>query len=156
MRIGAFKLPLFTKENSEYVCGNPVIGGVQSLTVTKSAEKDPAVKEAAIDFLQFMFSKEQYKIFVDSTKQIPTVKELDVDPIFEAFQGGSVPVDNILCLVPTKWHRPRQMQLCSCFRDKTLIMPIWKRSLMKIIKCGLKNMSLTESSQKKIIMDLTN
>ena len=45
-----------------------------------------------------MFSKEQYKIFVDSTKQIPTVKELDVDPIFEAFQGGSVPVDNILCL----------------------------------------------------------
>ena len=57
IRIGAFKLPLFTKENSEYVCGNPVIGGVQSLTVTKSAEKDPAVKEAAIDFLQFMVFK---------------------------------------------------------------------------------------------------
>lgn len=98
VRIGAFKLPAFTTDNSEYVCGNPVIGGVQSLAITKSAEKDTAVKEAAIDFLQFMFSKEQYKIFVDSTKQIPTVKDLDIDPIFEAFQGGSVPVNNILCL----------------------------------------------------------
>ena len=72
--------------------------GYSHLQLLNRQKKDPAVKEAAIDFLQFMFSKEQYKIFVDSTKQIPTVKELDVDPIFEAFQGGSVPVDNILCL----------------------------------------------------------
>ena len=64
MRIGAFKLPLFTKENSEYVCGNPIIGGVQSLTITKSAEKDPAVKEAAIDFLQFMFLRNSIRFLL--------------------------------------------------------------------------------------------
>lgn len=64
VRIGAFKLPLFTKENSEYVCGNPVIGGVQSLTVTKSAEKDPAVKERLLIFFSLCFQRNSIRFLL--------------------------------------------------------------------------------------------
>lgn len=102
LRIGAFTLPAFTDKDSEYNSGNPVIGGVQAIGLTKTAAADEKVKEAAVDFLQFMFSKEQYKIFVDGTAQIPTVKDLDIDPIFEAFQSGSMPINNVLCLEAEK------------------------------------------------------
>lgn len=91
-KISAFAFPKFTKENSPYAGENMIITGVQPLAITKSAEQSEEVKAASIDFLQFITAPENYKIFVETTYSMPIVKDLDVDPVFKAFQGGTRPL----------------------------------------------------------------
>lgn len=87
--IGVFKLPKFTAENTDYPGSTPFLGGVQSLSVTSSASDEQ--KAAAIDFLKFLFSKEQYRVFYEATMQMPTMKGFDSEEIYEPFrtQGGN-------------------------------------------------------------------
>lgn len=85
VEIGAFRLPKITKENTDYPGDTPFIGGVQSLTVSNSASEDQ--KAAAIDFLKFLFSKEQYGIFYETTMQMPTMKGFDSSEEYEPFRA---------------------------------------------------------------------
>ena len=87
--IGVFKLPKFTAENTEYPGNTPFLGGVQSLAITASATEEQ--KTAAMDFLKFLFSKEQYKVFYETTMQMPTMKGFDNEQMYEPFraQGGN-------------------------------------------------------------------
>ncbi|MDD6484550.1 MAG: ABC transporter substrate-binding protein [Clostridiales bacterium] len=92
VEIGAFSLPRFTKENTDYPGDIPFIGGTQSLTVSNSASEDQ--KAAAVDFLKFLFSKEQYGIFYETTMQMPTMKGFDSAEEYEAFRATGRVVDS--------------------------------------------------------------
>ena len=82
-RMGIFRLPRFTGENGAYTDYNPYIGGVQGLCVSAcGTDKERA---AAIDFLEFLFSEEQYRIFTKETMLFPTMKGYDVEEIKSRF-----------------------------------------------------------------------
>ncbi len=81
--VSTFPFPQFTKENSkwagygvDYTTTQPV-----AITKTKTEEK----KAAAIDFLQYLTSKEVYAPFVKEIYQIPVVQKIDIDPVFKGF-----------------------------------------------------------------------
>lgn len=83
IRIGIFKLPSFTTANHRYAGENPYIGGVQAVSVSKCGTEEE--REAATDFLKFLFSEEQYRIFIDETMQLPTMKGYDTEKMKEVF-----------------------------------------------------------------------
>lgn len=83
IRIGIFKLPSFTTANHKYAGENPYIGGVQAVSVSKCGTEEE--REAATDFLKFLFSEEQYRIFIDETMQLPTMKGYDTEKMKEVF-----------------------------------------------------------------------
>lgn len=88
--IGVFKYPKLTKENSEYAGKGISNNCYQSIAISSTVDKQEGAREAAIDFVMYLTSPEQYKFFVEGTKQIPSVKDVDVDDIYEAFmeKGG--------------------------------------------------------------------
>ena len=86
VEIGAFSLPVFTEENTEWVGDIPFIGGVQSIAITNSADEEQ--KAAAMNFLKFLFSEEQYKLFYETTLQMPTMKGFDIEEKYEPFQAS--------------------------------------------------------------------
>ncbi len=90
-RMGIFRLPEFTSEDNQYVGANPYIGGVQALCVSNCGSEEQ--RAAAIDFLEFLFSEEQYRIFIEETMLLPTMKGYDTDELKDVFvpkkHGGS-------------------------------------------------------------------
>lgn len=88
--VGVFKYPKLTKENSEYAGRGISNNCYQAIAVSSTVNKQEGAKEAATDFLMYLTSPEQYKIFIEGTKSIPTVKDVDVDEMYEAFleEGG--------------------------------------------------------------------
>ena len=89
--VGVFKYPKLTKENSEYAIGKGISNNCyQSIAISSTVEKQEGAKEAAVDFLMYLTSPEQYAMFIDGVKSIPTVKDVKVDDIYTAFleEGG--------------------------------------------------------------------
>ena len=88
--VGVFKYPKLTKENSEYAGRGISNNCYQSIAISSTVNKQEGAREAAIDFLMYLTSPEQYKLFVEGTKQIPSIKEVEVDDKFNAFmeEGG--------------------------------------------------------------------
>lgn len=76
-RMGIFRLPRFSEENGAYIDNNPYIGGVQGICV--SACGTDRERAAAIDFLEFLFSEEQYRTFIEETMFFPTMKGYDTE-----------------------------------------------------------------------------
>ena len=89
---GVFRFPLLTKENSEYAGKGMSNNGNQTVAITSSVEKQEGAKEAAIDFLMYLTAPEQYANFVNETYQIPSVKDVKVDPIFNEFIEDGYPL----------------------------------------------------------------
>lgn len=89
---GVFKFPLLTKDNSEYAGKGMSNNAVQTVAITSSVNKQEGAKEAAIDFLMYLTAPQQYSAFVNETYQIPSVKDVEVDPIFDAFVEDGYPL----------------------------------------------------------------
>ena len=84
--IGVFKYPKLTKENSEYAVGKGISNNCyQSIAISSTVDKQEGAKEAAIDFLMYLTAPDQYSVFINGVKSIPSVKDVKVDDIFEAF-----------------------------------------------------------------------
>lgn len=90
-----FPYPHLTKENSEYAGKGISNNCIQTVAVTSSVEKQEGAKEAATDFLMYLTSPEQYKIFVNATYQIPSVKGVDADPMFDSFMEEGYPLCSV-------------------------------------------------------------
>lgn len=88
--VGVFKYPKLTKEDSEYAGRGISNNCFQPIAISSTVNKQEGAREAAIDFLMYLTSPEQYAIFVEGTNQIPSVKDVKVDEMFEAFmeEGG--------------------------------------------------------------------
>lgn len=88
--IGAFKYPKLTTENSEYAGKGISNNCFQSVAISSTVDKQEGAREAAIDFLMYLTSPEQYAMYIEETNQIPSVKEIPVDDMFDAFmeEGG--------------------------------------------------------------------
>lgn len=87
-----FPYPHLTKENSEYAGKGISNNCVQTVAITSSVNKQEGAKEAATDFLMYLTAPEQYKKFVDNTIQIPSIKDVDTDPVFDAFMEEGFPL----------------------------------------------------------------
>ena len=83
--VGVFKYPKLTKENSEYAGRGISNNCYQSIAISSTVNKQEGAREAAIDFLMYLTSPEQYKIFIEGVKSIPCVKDVEVEDIYEAF-----------------------------------------------------------------------
>lgn len=94
-RSGAFALPRFTKNDSEYAGDNFAISTVQVFGVTKSAGESDAKRKAAVDFMKFFTSPKQYQTFVNTAFAIPVIDGLDIDSSFDAFTTGTYPALNL-------------------------------------------------------------
>ncbi len=92
IEIGAFPLPEFTSENSEYAGAQLTIASYTPFAITKTAERDENVRKAAIDFMKFLTAPDNYKLFVETAACIPAVNDLDVDESFKAFTTGNQPL----------------------------------------------------------------
>ena len=88
--IGAFPFPKFTTENGKYAGDNYGVDMVQVLSVSKT--KDDDKRKAAIDFVQFLTSKDINQIFMKDTYSIPTIKGISVSKDFAAFTKYSAPM----------------------------------------------------------------
>lgn len=88
--VGVFKYPKLTAENSQYAGKGISNNAYQSVAISSTVNKQEGAREAAIDFLMYLTSPEQYASFVEGTKQIPSVKDVEVDEKFDAFleEGG--------------------------------------------------------------------
>ena len=89
--VGVFKYPKLTKENSEYAIGRGISNNCyQAIAISSTVKKQEGAREAAVDFLMYLTSPEQYSVFIDGVKSIPTVKDVKVDDIYNAFmeEGG--------------------------------------------------------------------
>lgn len=89
--VGVFKYPKLTKENSEYAIGRGASNnGIQPIAISSTVNKQEGAREAAIDFLMYLTSPEQYAIVVEGLKEVPTVKDVKVDEIYQVFleEGG--------------------------------------------------------------------
>lgn len=83
--VGTFSFPRFTEENSKYGGLNMTVNATQTLGLTKSVMKEKGKKEAAIDFLMYFTSPKVHGKFVEGAKQIPVLKDVEIDPAFEGF-----------------------------------------------------------------------
>lgn len=94
--VGVFNYPKLTKENSEYAGRGISNNCYQSIAISSTVNKQEGAREAAIDFLMYLTSPEQYKIFIEGVKSIPCVKDVDVDQMYEAFlEKGGYPLVQI-------------------------------------------------------------
>lgn len=91
IKIGAFPLPKFTKQYSEYAGDGMTITSVETLGITKSVNDSPSKAKAAEDFMMFLTAPKYYKIFISKSYVLPVVASLDIDPVYSAFNSGSVP-----------------------------------------------------------------
>ena len=83
--VGTFPMPEFTKEDTDYPGGRMYTNTVQCLAVTKSVYQQEGKLEAAVDFLQYLTSKEIYQQFVNDLAALPTVKDVSYDSELETF-----------------------------------------------------------------------
>ena len=89
--VGTFPFPTFTEEESEYAGLKLNVASVQTLAVTSNVNKEEGKKEAVVDFVKYFTSPEVHKQFVNETMQIPVIKDIDVDPIFNGFLSPGYP-----------------------------------------------------------------
>ena len=92
--VGVFKYPRLTEENDGYV-GGPGISNncYQSIAISSTVNKQEGAREAAIDFLMYLTSPEQYKIYIEGTRNIPSIKGVEVSDEYEAFlEPGGYPL----------------------------------------------------------------
>lgn len=92
-RIGIFRLPEFSAEDGPYVSANPYIGGVQGLCISSCGTQEE--QAAALDFLEFLFSQEQYRIFIEETMLLPTMKGYDTDDLKDIFVPRKIGVGGL-------------------------------------------------------------
>lgn len=92
-RMGIFRLPEFTDEDGPYASSNPYIGGVQGVCVSSCGTEEE--RAAAIDFLEFLFSEEQYRIFIEETMLLPTMKGCDTDDLKDIFVPRKIGVNGL-------------------------------------------------------------
>ena len=83
--VGTFPMPEFTKEDTDYPGGRMYTNTVQCLAVTKSVYQQEGKLEAAVDFLQYLTSKDIYQQFVNDLVALPTVKDVAYDSELETF-----------------------------------------------------------------------
>ena len=92
--IGTFEFPTFTKENSPYAGKGMTTASAQTVAVTSNVNKQEGKKEIAIDFLKYLTSPEVYSEFINETMQLPVMKDVTVDPVFDGFmKDGYSPIN---------------------------------------------------------------
>jgi len=84
-KAATFPFPNFTKDNSPYAGIGLNPGAVQPLAVTSSALSSEGKKEAVIDFLMFFTSPKVYGDFAKEAYQVPVVKGVEGDELFNGF-----------------------------------------------------------------------
>ena len=89
--VGTFAFPSFAEEESEYAGLKLDVSSVQTLAVTSNVEKEEKKKEAVIDFIKYFTSPEIHTQFANETMQIPVMKDVDADPVFDGFLGKGYP-----------------------------------------------------------------
>lgn len=90
--VGVFPFPLLTKDNCEYADKGMTLNAVQTVAITSSVNKQEGAEEAAVDFLMYLTSPKQYAQFVTDTYQIPSIKDVKVDDVFNSFVEAGYPL----------------------------------------------------------------
>ena len=92
--VGTFEFPTFTKTDSPYAGKGMNVSSVQPLAITSNVNKVKGKKEAAVDFLKYLTSKDVYSGFIEATSQIPVIKDVKVDSVFKEFmKDGYSPIN---------------------------------------------------------------
>lgn len=86
--VGAFGFPHFTKDDCEYATDDMTIVDVSAIAITENASQSEEKLAAAVDFVQYLTAPDNYAKYVEGTFSIPVVENVDVNPVFTAFQGG--------------------------------------------------------------------
>jgi len=90
--VGVFKYPKLTKDNSQYAGKGISNNCYQSIAISSTVNKQEGARDAAIDFVKYLTSPEQYKIYIDGTKNIPSIKGIDVDDVYDSFIEEGYPL----------------------------------------------------------------
>lgn len=85
--VGTFSFPKFTKENGKWAGNGVSYDTTQPVAITKTSS--PEKRAAAIDFLQYFTSKDVYSDFIAKAFQIPVLKDVDADPVFDGFMNSN-------------------------------------------------------------------
>lgn len=81
--IGIFPFPMITKENGKWAGPGICYNVTQPVALTKT--ESPEKKAAAVDFLQYLTSKDVYESFIADAFEVPVLKDIETDPIFNGF-----------------------------------------------------------------------
>lgn len=81
--IGIFQFPKITKENGQWAGPGICYNVTQPVALTKI--ESPEKKAAAIDFLQYLTSKDVYEKFIKEAFEVPVLKDIETDPQFNSF-----------------------------------------------------------------------
>lgn len=81
--IGIFRFPRITKENGKWAGPGISYNITQPIGVNKNIS--PEKRAAAIDFLQYFTSEEVYKSFIENSCEIPVLKNIEINPVFDGF-----------------------------------------------------------------------
>lgn len=94
--VGLFRFPAFTERETMYAGKGVSNASFQSIGVTKSVYSEEGKLEAVIDFLQYLTSKKVYQQFINSSAQLPVIKEVDYVSGMEIFEKDGYLHDELL------------------------------------------------------------
>ena len=83
--VGTFPMPEFTAEDTDYPGGRTYTNTVQCVAFTKSVYNQEGKLAAAVDFMQYLTSKEVYQQFSDDLMALPVVEGISYDQELETF-----------------------------------------------------------------------
>lgn len=81
--VGVFQFPKLTKENGEWAGTGISYNVTQPVAITETASEEK--KAIALDFLQYMTSKDVYEQFIESAFEVPVLKNMGNNPVLEGF-----------------------------------------------------------------------
>ncbi len=81
--VGTFPFPRMTSENGEWSGPGVCYNVTQPVAISKI--ESPEKRAAAIDFLQYLTSKDVYEEFIKDAFEIPVLKGIETEPIFDSF-----------------------------------------------------------------------
>lgn len=86
---GVIPFPAFTEENTAYGGERLTIRTATCLAVTKMQDDTQTTpeQEAAVDFLKFLTSKQEYSKYAANTGTVPTVKSIEPGSDWKSFEG---------------------------------------------------------------------
>ena len=101
VNIGVMDLPAFDDDIKPYVGSNMKFNSVSSLGILKSTKRSDEDYKLAVDFLKFLTSPDQYKIYAEYSMTVPDIKGLDVSKEFKTINQGKAEILNIIRDTPT-------------------------------------------------------
>lgn len=102
--VGVMPFPVFTSEDSAYGGERMTIRTASCLAVTKMKNSDGTTpeQEAAVDFLKFLTSVEEYRKYAGNTGTVSTVKGVGQREELDAF-AGTIPSIEMFSMGRSEW-----------------------------------------------------